>query len=205
MRRTACFALITFAGLSYAPAAWACSPPEKNLHTRFTESEQVFLATVEGTTKAAQVDSYDLKIQELFKAKPETLHVGAIVSARFNTRGQCGVGELKKGTRILVMMNDGEILSSMRAMPIWLETEQAEAFLNPMFDELILLRRMLFPVHVAGATPDEDTAIHIATKALIALVGPEEAKKRSRSLSAFGRSPESHAGSCRLLRRRVGR
>jgi len=73
-------------------------------------------------------------------------------------------------------MNDGDAVSSTSGSNfIWREAEQSEAHLNPVWDDLVVLRRMLgfrWPV-----VPDEETAVHLAIKAMIPVFGKEAVSK----------------------------
>lgn len=61
-------------------------------------------------------------------------------------------------------------------MAYWREAQQTDAHLNPVMDDLVVLRRMLFPKN-QGIVPDEDTALHLALKTLIPLFGHVEVSK----------------------------
>jgi hypothetical protein len=88
---------------------------------------------------------------------------------------QCGLGKAEKNGRILVFMNDGDVVNTTsHAWLIWREAEQKEAHLNPVMDDLVTLRRMLLPKHQGGIVPDEDTALHQALKVFIAIFGRTE-------------------------------
>ena len=54
--------------------------------------------------------------------------------------------QASKNSRILVFMNGGDVVNlTSHSRLIWLEAEQKEANLNPVMDDLVTLRRMLFP------------------------------------------------------------
>ena len=73
-------------------------------------------------------------------------------------------------------MNDGDVVSSTSGSNfIWREAEQSEANLNPVLDDIILLRRMLRSR--SSVVPDEETAVHLAMKAMIPVFGKEVVSK----------------------------
>ncbi len=162
-------ALILLVGLSCLKASMACSPPpDASLFKNYTEHAKVFLGTIEGKS-AVGTDTYNVRVVEAFKGLDRAKTNGVMPEA-FNISGQCGFDVPKPGTLVLIFMNDGDVVSSTSGSRfVWRETEQSEAHLNPTFDDLVILRRMLgfrWP-----AVPDEDTAIHLAMKAMIPVFG----------------------------------
>ena len=81
------------------------------------------------------------------------------------------VGTPKENGTILVFMNDGDVINvTSHSWFIWREAEQTDAHLNPVMDDLVVLRRMLFPKNQGGIVPDEDTALQ-TTHPLIVVAG----------------------------------
>ena len=163
------YVLISLIGLCCLKASIACSPlPDASVFKSYTEHAKVFLGTVE--EKSVGKDIYNVRVDEAFKGLTGGDKPNGVISVGFNIKGQCGFDAPKQGGRVLVFMNDGDVVSSTSGSRfIWRETEQSEANLNPSFDDLILLRRMLgfkWP-----AVPDEETAIHLAMKAMIPVFG----------------------------------
>jgi len=159
-----------------ATAAFACSlPPDTSLYKNYTEHAKVFLGTIQRNAGVPK-DTYDVRVDEAFKGFPDLDKSSASFPVAFNIRGQCGFDAPKQGSRILVFMNDGDVVSSTSGSNfIWREAEQSEAHLNPVWDDLVILRRMLgfrYP-----AVPDEETAVHLAMKAMIPVFGKEAVSK----------------------------
>ncbi len=168
--------LIVLIGLCGATAAFACSrPPDTSLYKDYTEHAKIFLGTVQRKSALGK-DTYDVRVDEAFKGFPDQDKLGASIPVAFNIKGQCGFDAPKQGSRVLVFMNDGDVVSSTSGSNfIWREAEQSEAHLNPVWDNLVVLRRMLgfrWP-----AVPDEETAVHLAIKAMIPVFGKEAVSK----------------------------
>jgi len=159
-----------------ATAAFACSlPPDASLYKNYTEHAKVFLGTVQRKSALGK-DTYDVRVDEAFKGFPKEDKLSGSIPVAFNIRGQCGFDAPKQGSRVLVLMNDGDVVSSTSGSSfIWREAEQSEAHLNPVWDDLVVLRRMLgfrWP-----AVPDEETAVHLAMKAMIPVFGKQAVSK----------------------------
>ncbi|MEO8185801.1 MAG: NTF2 fold immunity protein [Burkholderiaceae bacterium] len=167
---------IVLIGLCGATAAFACSlPTDTSPYKNYTEHAKVFLGTVQQKSALGK-DTYDVRVDEAFKGFPDKDKLGGDIPVAFNIRGQCGFDAPKQSSRVLVFMNDGDVVSSTSGSSfIWREAEQSEAHLNPVLDNLVLLRRMLgfrWP-----AVPDEETAVHLAMKAMIPVFGKEAVGK----------------------------
>ncbi len=152
-----------------APDAQACSPATASILQHYESKAKVFVGTVR--RGLAEEGVFELSVDESFKGlSPQEKRAG-LVEVSFS-RSQCGF-QPKLGQRFLVYMNDGDRVSQgSGSMYIWRESEQAEAHLNPMIDELLVLRRMLVlgKAHIVPV-PDEETAVHLAMKALIPVYG----------------------------------
>jgi|GEM_PF-5985428 len=164
-------------GLCGATAAFACSPlPDASLYKNYTEHAKVFLGTVQRKSALGK-DTYDVRVDEAFKGVSKEDKSSGNIPVTFNIRGQCGFDAPKQGSRVLVFMNEGDVVSSTSGSTfIWREAEQSgTAHLNPVWDDLVFLRRMLgfrWP-----AVPDEETAVHLAMKAMIPVFGKEAVSK----------------------------
>jgi len=159
--------------------ARACSPPDVNLYEQFTKHNRVFLGTVKARTKDAAPGRgvYTIFVDEAFKADADRL--GAQVEVTLSESEQCGLGRPKNNDRILIFMNDGDVVNTTsHSRLIWLEAAQKEANLNPMMDDLLTLRRMLFPKNPKGVVPDESAALHQALKVLIPVFGREKVSRQ---------------------------
>ena len=152
----------------------ACSPAPISLYEQFSRHSTVFLGTVKERIKepAPGRGVYTILVDEAFKGSTDKSKQGSETEITLSEREQCGLGTPKKNSRILVFMNDGDVVNvTSHSRLIWLETEQKEAHLNPVMDDLVTLRRMLFPKNQKGIVPDGDAAVHQALKALIPLFG----------------------------------
>lgn len=159
----------------------ACSPAGVSLYEQFNKHSRVFLGTVGERIKEPTSGQgvYTILVDEVFKGMPDKSNRGAEIEVTLNESGQCGLGKPKKNGRILVFMNDGDVVSvTSHSRLIWLESEQKEAHLNPVMDDLVTLRRMLFPRNQKGIVPDDDTALHQALKVLIAVFGRANVSKQ---------------------------
>lgn len=155
----------------------ACSLPDVSLYDQFGTHSKVFLGTVRGRIKDAASGQgvYTIVVDEVFKGLSDKGKAGGEMVVTLSESGQCGLGKPEKNGRILVFMNDGDVVSTTsHSWLIWREAEQKEAHLNPVIDDLVTLRRMLFPKNQGGVVPDEDTALHQALKVLIAVYGRTE-------------------------------
>ena len=155
----------------------ACSLADVSLYEQFDTYSKVFLGTVTGKIKDAASGQgvYTIFIDEAFKGLPDKGKWGGEVVVTLSENEQCGLGKPEKNGRILVFMNDGDVVNTTsRSRLIWREAEQKEAHLNPVMDDLVTLRRMLFPKNQGGVVPDEDTALHQALKVLITVFGRTE-------------------------------
>ncbi len=176
-----------------ATDARACSFRPMSMHAKYDKHAKIFLGAVQGKS-ATQKDAYNFRVEEAFKGIPEKSKFSGIVSVMLNIRGQCGFDEPKKDAKFLIYMNDGDVVSQPSgSMFIWPEAEQVEAYLNPMMDELVLLRRMLSGEGVPiGIVPDADTAIHLAMKAMIPVFGSEAVKKNKPFKAVFMENNPKH-------------
>ncbi|MEO5880989.1 MAG: hypothetical protein ABIQ06_01100 [Caldimonas sp.] len=177
-------ALAVLIGLCGATAALACSPlPDASLYKSYTEHAKVFAGTVQRESALGR-NTYDIRVDETFKGVPESDTPGASIPVTFNIAGQCGFDAPKQGSRVLVFMNDGDVVSSTSGSRfIWSESEQSEANLNPSLDDLVVLRRVLglrLPV-----VPDEETAVHLAMKAMIPVFGKDAVGKNMPYRASF--------------------
>lgn len=155
----------------------ACSPAEVSLYEQFSKHSKVFLGTVRERIKDAALGQgvYRIFVDEAFKGLPDKGKWGGVMDVTLSENEQCGLGRPEKNGRILVFMNDGDVVNvTSHSRLIWREAEQKEAYLNPTMDDLVTLRRMLFPKNQGGIVPDEDAALHQALKVLIAVFGRVE-------------------------------
>jgi hypothetical protein len=168
--------LVGLCGPLAAADARACSFIHESTYAKYSKHARVFLGTIQDKS-AAHKDVYNIRIDESFK--PKNGKFDGTVPVRLSIREQCGFDEPKRGTRFLIFMNDGDVVSQTSgSMFIWQEAEQSEALLNPMIDTVVLLRRMLSGEGVPGAiVPDAETALHLALKALIPVFGREAVTK----------------------------
>ncbi len=153
----------------------ACSLADVSLYEQFGTHSKVFLGTVKERIKDAASGQglYTIFVDEIFKGLSDKDKQEMVVT--LSETEQCGLGKAEKNGRILVFMNDGDVVNTTsHSLLIWREAEQKEAHLNPVMDDLVTLRRMLFPKHQGGIVPDEDTALHQALKVLIAAFGRTE-------------------------------
>jgi hypothetical protein len=167
--------LVTLAGRGLA-----CSPGEVSLYEPFSKHSKVFLGSVRERTKDAASGQgiYTIFVDEVFKGVPNQSKGGSKIAVILSENEQCAVGTPKETGKILVFMNDGDVVNATsHSSLIWREAEQTETHLNPVMDDLVILRRMLFPKHQGGVVPDEDTALHLALKALIPVFGRVEVSK----------------------------
>jgi len=152
----------------------ACSPAMTSLYEQFNRHSAVFLGTVNERVRelAPGRGVYTIGVDEVFKSMPDKLGQGREIEVTLSESEQCGLGAPKKNARILVFMNDGDVINvTSHSRLIWPEAEQKQAHLNPVMDDLVTLRRMLFPKNQNGIVPDADTALHQALKALISVFG----------------------------------
>ena len=152
----------------------ACSPAQVSLYEQFSKHNRVFLGTVKERIKEPVPGQgvYTIFVDEAFKGVPDKGKGSGEIEVTLSESEQCGLGRPKKNSRILVFMNDGDVVNlTSHSRLVWLEAEQKEANLNPVMDDLVTLRRMLFPKSQKGIVPDGDTALHQALKALIPVFG----------------------------------
>ena len=174
MMRRILSVMVGLCSLMVAADARACSFIRASMQARYSKHAKVFLGTIQDKS-AAHKNAYNIRVDESFKGIPEKGKSGGIISVLLSIREQCGFDEPKKGTKFLIFMNDGDVVSQTSgSMYIWPEAEQAEAHLNPMMDDVVLLRRMLFGDDAPKpVVPDAETAVHLAMKAMIPLFGRE--------------------------------
>ena len=159
----------------------ACSPAFVNLYEQFTKHNHVFLGTVKERIKDAAPGRgvYAIFVDEAFKGALDKGTAGTQVEVTLSESEQCGLGRPKNDDRILIFMNDGDVVNTTsHSRLIWLEAAQREANLNPVMDDLLTLRRMLFPKNQKGVVPDESAALHQALKVLIPVLGRENVRKQ---------------------------
>lgn len=188
--------------LTASHVAMACSPVPRSLYEHFSAHSKVFLGTVQERVKDAKPGQgvYKIAIEEdfkgssdkegwadIYKTAVEDNHKGfsdkdmwdGIVEVTLSVDEPCGLGEPLKRSKILVFMNDDDVVNiTSGSFLIWSEAEQNEASLNPMMDRVLELRHMLFPKLSTAIVPDEDTAVHLALKTLIPIYGAAEVSKQ---------------------------
>lgn len=159
----------------------ACSPAMLSLHEQFSTHSKVFLGTVRERIRepAPGQAVYAIFVDEAFKGLPGMGKGAGEIEVTLSESEQCGLGKAPKNGRILVFMNEGDVVNATsRSRLIWREAEQKEANLNPVMDDLVTLRRMLSPRNQEGIVPDEDTALHQALKVLIPVLGRAEVSRQ---------------------------
>ena len=159
----------------------ACSLAQVSLYEQFSKHSRVFLGTVREKIKEPVPGQgvYTIFVDEAFKGLPDKGKGSGEIEVTLSENEQCGLGKPKKNGRILIFMNEGDVVSTTsHSRLIWLEAEQKEANLNPVMDDLVTLRQMLFPKHQKGIVPDEETALHQALKVLIPVFGRAEVSKQ---------------------------
>ena len=159
----------------------ACSLAEVSLYEQFSKHSRVFLGTVKERIKEPVPGQgvYKIFVDEAFKGLPDKSKGSGEIEVTLSENEQCGLGKPKKNGRILIFMNEGDVVNTTsHSRLIWLEAEQKEANLNPVMDDLVTLRQMLFPKNQRGIVPDEDTALHQALKVLIPVFGRAEVSKQ---------------------------
>lgn len=168
--------LVVLVGSSFPTDALACSLAPTSLLEQFSKHAKVFHGRVRGrsTQKGAPEHTYDVLVEEAFKGLPRDAKPTLSLAVTFAIGAPCGFDAPKRDARVLVFMNEGDIVDSTSGSAfIWQETLQPEPHLNPKMDDLILLRRFVNPHPPHGVVPDEATAIHIALKTLLPIVGKE--------------------------------
>ena len=159
----------------------ACSPAPIGLYEQFSKHSTVFLGTVKERIKepAPGRGVYTVAVDETFKGLTDKGKRGGEIEVTLSENEQCGLGRPDKNSRILVFMNGGDVVNlTSHSRLIWLEAEQKEANLNPVMDDLVTLRRMLFPKNQNGIVPDDATALHQALKVLIPVFGRANVSKQ---------------------------
>ena len=161
----------------------ACSPAPISLYEQYGRHAKVFVGTIR--VEPASAGAIEVYVDEPFKGFPKEGKWDRRVPVLFDIGTMCGFKKPKKGDRFLVFMNDGEKVShTSGSWLIWKESNQGDAHLNPVLDELILLRQMLSPP-VLAVVPDEETAIHLAVKAMIPVFGKEAVAKNKPFKAVF--------------------
>ena len=154
-----------------------------SLHEQFSKHSRVFLGTVRERIREAAPGQavYAIFVDEAFKgrrSRPRARGRGEI-EVTLSESEQCGLGKAARNGRILVFMNEGDVVNATsHSRLVWREAEQKEANLNPVMDDLVTLRRMLLPRNQDGIVPDEDTALHQALKVLIPVLGRAEVSRQ---------------------------
>jgi len=173
---TTALVLVALPGLGQA-----CSPASTSLYEQFSKHRTVFLGTVRERIRepAPGRGVYKIVVDESFKGLADKGTPGGEIEVTLSENEQCGLGRANKNSRILVFMNDGDVVNvTSHSRLIWLEAEQKDANLNPIMDDLVTLRRMLFPKNHKGVVPDNDTALHQALKVLIPVFGRANVSKQ---------------------------
>ncbi len=165
-------------------AALACSLVPRSLFEKYQASDKVFLGTVKQRLKDAAEGQgvYRIVVKESFKGLPAKGKWGGELEATISEREQCGLGAGKPDDVILVFMRDGKVVSTTDgSFLVWQETAETGANLNPVMDDIIALRRMLYPLRdgeaPVGIVPDEASAKHIALQAMVPVFGKEMVTK----------------------------
>jgi hypothetical protein len=159
----------------------ACSPAPLGLHEQFGRHAQVFLGTVRHRVREAAPGQavYRIFVDEAFKGLPDKGRWPGELEVTLSESEQCGLGRAAKNARILVFMNEGDVVNQTSGSRlVWREAEQKEAHLNPVMDDLVTLRRLLLPTNPAGVVPDEDAALHQALKILLPVLGRAEVARQ---------------------------
>jgi hypothetical protein len=159
----------------------ACSPAMLSLHEQFSKHSRVFLGTVRERIREAAPGQavYSIFVDEAFKGLPAKGKGAGAIEVTLSETEQCGLGKAPRNGRILVFMNEGDVVNATsHSRLIWREAEQKEVNLNPVMDDLVTLRRMLAPRPQDGIVPDEDTALHQALKVLIPVLGRAEVTRQ---------------------------
>lgn len=159
----------------------ACSLAQVSLYEQFSKHSRVFLGTVRERIKEPVPGQgvYKIFVDEAFKGLPDKGKGIVEIEVTLSESEQCGLGRPQKNGRILIFMNEGDVVNiTSHSRLIWLEAEQKQANLNPVMDDLVTLRQMLFPKNQKGIAPDEDTALHQALKVLIPVFGRVEVSKQ---------------------------
>lgn len=165
-------------------AALACSLMPRSLYEKYQASDKVFLGTIKQRLQDAAKGQgvYRIAVTEAFKGVPDKGKLGGELEATISEREQCGLGAGKPGDVILAFMRDGKVVSTTDgSFLVWQETAETGANLNPVIDDIIALRRMLYPLRdgevPVGIVPDEASAKHIALQAMVPVFGKEMVTK----------------------------
>ena len=113
--------------------AHACSPALVTLHEQFGRHAQVFLGTVRDRVREAAPGQavYRIFVDEAFKGLPEKGSRPGELEVTVSESEQCGLGRAAKNGRILVFMNEGDVVNQTSGSRlVWREAEQREADLN---------------------------------------------------------------------------
>ena len=154
--------------------AQACSLAPISLFDQYSKKDKVFIGIVKERLRdaAAGQGVYRLAVRESFKGMTDKGKVVGGYEATIGENAQCGLGKPETGSKILVFMNDGDVvLTTSGSRLVWDEMTQPKAFLNPVMDQVIALRRMLSAAAASPIVPDAATAHHQALKVLLAVFG----------------------------------
>lgn len=168
-----CIMLLALVFLGNVPAQ-ACSLAPVSLYEQYSKKDKVFIGIVKERLRDAAEGHgvYRLAVREAFKGLPERGKWGGEIEAIIGENAQCGLGKPEKESKILVFMNDGDvILTSSGSRLVWDEMTQPKAFLNPVMDQIVTLRRMLGAATAFPIVADAATAHHQALKVLLPVFG----------------------------------
>lgn len=150
----------------------ACSLAPVSLYEQYSKKDKVFIGIVKERLRDAEAGYgvYRMAVREAFKGLPERGKWGGEIEATIGENAQCGLGKPEVGSKILVFMNDGDpILTVSGSRLVWDEMTQPKAFLNPVMDQVVTLRRMIGAA--TPVVPDAATAHHQALKILLSVFG----------------------------------
>lgn len=154
--------------------AQACSLAPISLYDQYSKKDKVFIGIVKERLRDAAEGqgTYRLAVREAFKGMTGKGKAVGEIEATIGENAQCGLGKPEKESKILVFMNDGDvILTSSGSRLVWDEMTQPKAFLNPVMDQIVTLRRMIGAAAAFPTVPDAATAHHQALKVLLAVFG----------------------------------
>jgi len=103
-------------------AVQACSPAMVSLHEQFSKYSRVFLGTVKERVREAAPGQavYTILVDEAFKGLPGKGSGAGELEVTLSEGEQCGLGKPVKNGRILVFMNEGEVVNATsRSRLIW--------------------------------------------------------------------------------------
>lgn len=157
-----------------ASASHACSLAPASLYEQYSKKDKVFVGIVKERLRDGEAGYgvYRMAVREAFKGMGEKGKTAGEVTVTIGENAQCGLGKPEAESKILVFMNDGEsLLTSSGSRLVWDEMTQPKAFLNPVLDQIVTLRRMLSAGTASPIVPDAATAHHQALKVLLPVFG----------------------------------